>query len=165
MGILNIFKNRRRPGQDIVLEAAATLYPDKILIHTIDRVKEGFGISSTNITILPTNIDPEALGSVTRNHLNLTKHNMPIPKDYKQHYREFLKKAGFRSGKEHHSNALHLSIVQRQNQIVISATKNGGYTGKESGFLDLDNAKFSISADTDDSNIGNMLRKGWSKCK
>jgi hypothetical protein len=48
MSIFNIFKREKDNQQkDTVLQASATLYPDKILIVTIDRVKEGFGISST----------------------------------------------------------------------------------------------------------------------
>jgi len=36
------------------------------------------------------------------------------PKDYKKHYQDFLNKAGFKNGKEHHKNALHLTISQGQ---------------------------------------------------
>jgi hypothetical protein len=44
MSILAKFK-RKKPIAD-VQQANAILYPDKILIETTDRVKEGFGISS-----------------------------------------------------------------------------------------------------------------------
>lgn len=73
MGIFNIFIRQNKPIQkDSVLSAGATLYPEKILIETIDTVKEGFGISSTNITLLPINVEAEALGAVVRHHLKLT---------------------------------------------------------------------------------------------
>src|SRR4051812_14679807 len=103
MSILNIFKRHAdTQGREGILQASATLYPDKILIGTIDRIKEGFGISSTEITTLPVDADSEVIGSTIRKHLTLTRSGLKIPQDYKQHYKDFLKIAGFKSGRQHH---------------------------------------------------------------
>lgn len=144
--------------------ASATLYPDKILVATIDSVKEGFGISSMNISILTVDTDNETLGSAIRQHLNATRIGLAIPKDYKKHYQDFLHKAGFRTGKEHHRNALHLTISQRQNQIIISPTKNGGYTGKDRGFLGIKESEIIMPADIDNPALAKKIKEGWSKC-
>lgn len=120
MSIFNIFKlKKKKPANYKALQASATLYPDKILVETTDKVKEGFGISSANVTILPIDTDSAVIGSTVRHHLSLTRTGLPIPKDYIQHYREFLKKAGFKTGKEHHRNALYLSISLRNHEIKI----------------------------------------------
>ena len=166
MSILNIFKRQKDTEQEeIVLQASATLYPDKILIETIDRVKEGFGISSINISRLPVDTDKETLGSIIRHHLNLTRPGLSRPKDYKKHYQDFLDKAGFKNGKEHHKNALHLTISQRQNLITISPTRNGGYTGKDRGFLGIKDAHVIVNADIDNLTLGGKIKEGWTKCE
>src|SRR5690606_15689599 len=151
--------------KDTVLQACATLYPDKILIETIDRVKEGFGISSTNISTLPVDIDNNTLSSTLRHHLNATKTGLTIPRDFKKHYQDFLNKAGFIYGKEHHKNALHLTISQRQNKITLSPTKNGGYTGKERGFIEIKDSDIIVTADIDNSTLADKIREGWNKCE
>jgi len=166
MNILNIFKRQKNTKKKVdILQASATLYPDKILIETIDRVKDGFGISSANISILPIDTDEEALGSTIRHHLKSTTIGLTIPKDYKKHYQDFLDKAGFENGKEHHKNALHLAISQRQNQIIISPTKNGGYTGRDKGFLDIKDADIIVNADIDNLTFGDKIKEGWTKCE
>lgn len=100
MSIFNIFKRKKNTEpKEKVLLASATLYPDKIIVETIDRVKEGFGISSTKVTILPIDTDSNLLGLIVRQHLHSTEIDLAIPKDYKQHYTDFLKKAGFKNGK------------------------------------------------------------------
>lgn len=166
MSIFNIFKHKKDTQQrDNVLQASATLYPNKIIIETIDRVKEGFGISSTNISTLPVDTDNDTLGSTIRHHLNSTRTGLTIPKDYKKHYQDFLDKAGFKNGKEHHKNALYLTISQRQNQIIINPTKNGGYTGKDRGFLGIKDSDINVAVDIDNSTLADKIKEGWSKCE
>ena len=166
MSIFNIFKREKNTQQnDTVLQASATLYPDKILIETIDRVKEGFGISSTNISTLPVDTDNNTLGSTLRHHLNLTRTGLTRPKDYKKHYQDFLNKAGFKNGKEHHKNGLHLTISQRQDKIILCPTKNGGYTGKDRGFLGIKDSDIIVTADIDNSMLADKIKEGWSKCE
>ncbi|HKB43526.1 MAG TPA: hypothetical protein VKC90_04025 [Chitinophagaceae bacterium] len=152
-------------SNQMILQASATLYPDKILIETIDRVKDGFGISSANMTILPVDTDIEILGSTVRRHLGLTKTGLPIPKDYKQHYSDFLRKAGFKNGKDHHRNALLLHISQKDNEIKIGPTRNGGYTGKERGFLGIKDADIIVNSNIDNTTLGDKIKYGWSKCE
>ena len=166
MRIFNIFKRQKHTQpKEVFFQASATLYPDKIVIETIDRVKEGFGISSMNISSLPVDTDINTLGSTIRLHLNLTKTGLPIPKDYKQHYKDFLDKAGFKNGKEHHENALLLNISQRRNKIFISPTKNGGYSGKHRGFLGIKDSDIVIDSNVDNSTLADKIKYGWTKCE
>lgn len=166
MNIFNIFSRKKNTTQEeSVLQANATLYPNKILIATIDRVKEGFGISSTNISILSVDIDNLTLGSTIRQHLNSTRNSLTIPKDYKKHYQDFLDKVGFKNGKEHHKNAFHLIISQRQNKITISPTKNGGFTGKDRGFIGIKDSDIIVTTDIDNSLLAGKIKEGWSKCE
>ena len=76
-----------------------------------------------------------------------------------------MDKAGFKNGKEHHKNALHLTISQRQNLITISPTRNGGYTGKDRGFLGIKDAHVIVNADIDNLTLGGKIKEGWTKCE
>lgn len=166
MNIFKLFKKQiETKKEDFVLQANATLYPDKILIETVDRVKEGFGISSTNISILPVNADNDTLASVLRHHLSLTKMGLTKPKDYEKCYQDYLDKAGFKNGKEHHLNALLLSIYQRDDKIAISPTKNGGHSGKERGFLAIKNADIIVQSSISNADLSDKIKEGWSKCQ
>jgi len=88
---------------------------------------------------------------------------LKIPQDYKQHYKDFLKIAGFKSGRQHHRSALLVNISQRDNQIVISPTKNGGFTGKDRGFLGIKNTDTTVAAEIDNITLGDKIRIGWTK--
>lgn len=166
MNVINIFKRQNANQQNnTVLQASATLYPDKILIETIDSVKDGFGISSTNISFLPVDTDNNTLGSVLRHHLNSTRTGLATPKDFKRHYQDFLDKAGFKNGKEHHKNALYLTISQRQGKITIKPTNNGGYTGKNRGFSGIKDSDIIVNAEIDNSTLADKIKEGWAKCE
>ena len=165
MSIFNLFKRQKETRQeDRVLQASATLYPGKILIETIDRAEAGFGISSTNISILSVDTDNNSLGSAIRQHLNSTRTGLKTPADYKKHYQDFLDKAGFKNGKEHHKNALHVTIQQQLDKITLNRTKNGGYTGKDRGFLGIKDSGIIVPADTDNSTLADKIKEAWTKC-
>ena len=166
MDIFNIFKQKKDTGlKEKILQANALLYPDKIIIETIDRVREGFGISSTKITVLPFDTDSNLLGLKVKQQLSLTEENLSIPKDYKKHYGDFLKEAGFKNGKEHHKNALLLNLHQKGDTIVISPTLNGGFTGKDRGFLAMKGFDIIIAADIENTTLGDKIRYGWTRCE
>jgi len=151
--------------KDKFLQASATLYPDKIIIETIDRLKEGGSISSTKIAILSLDTELSLLGSTIRYHLSLTETNLPTPKDWKQHYTGYLMQMGFKNGKEHHKNALLLNLHQKDDTITISPTKNGGFTGKDRGFLGIKDSDIIFITDIDNSTLGDKIKFGWTKCE
>jgi hypothetical protein len=165
MSLLNLFGRKTTTSAVKVLQASATLYPDKILIETIDRVKEGFGISSLNLALLPIDASSELIGSKLKYHLSLTQHNLNIPKDYKKHYNSFLGAAGFKNAKQHHKDALHLTIDQRDENITIHPTRNAGATGKDSGFLGIKGTEIKLNSDISNQQLGNAIRAAWLKCE
>ncbi len=159
------FKNLKAKSASSVQDANAILYPNKILIATIDKVKEGFGISSSKITFLPIDSELELLGKTLRHHLSLTEIDLPIPDDYKKHYADFLKAAGFKNAKEHHKDALLLMVGQKDNIITIQPTKNGGATGRNRGFLGFKCPNIILDAIINDSELGEKIRFAWTKCE
>lgn len=165
MKIFNIFKdNKDVQHEEKILQASATLYPNKIIVATIDQLKQGGGISSIKISILPVDTDSDKLGLAVRNHLSLTEANVPIPKDYKQHYADFLNKTGFKNGKEHHKGALLLNLYQKADTITISPTENGGFSGKDKGFLFIKDSNIILIDDMNNVILGDKIKYGWTKC-
>jgi len=164
MKILDIFKKGNTTPTRF-LQANATSYPDKILIETTDRVRDGFGISSVKITILAADPDSELLGSTVRHHLKLSEDNLRTPKDLNKNYNEFLSVAGFRNGKEHHKDALQLLIDQVDNVITLYPNRNGGWTGKNRGFTPVENAEIKVDANSSNSDLGESIKLGWTKCE
>lgn len=71
MGFFSIFKTR-----DKIQGAGATLYPDKIVIGTINRIKNSYGVVSANVTVINANEDSEALGQILRKHLHQSRDNL-----------------------------------------------------------------------------------------
>ncbi|HMJ70385.1 MAG TPA: contact-dependent growth inhibition system immunity protein [Cyclobacteriaceae bacterium] len=165
MGILDLFKkNTRQEGK--VLGAGATLYPDKITIETVDRLKAPYGVvSPKNITVLKSGADHETLGKVLRHHLTQSKDDLKRNTDIEKRYRQYLEAAGFKSIKDHYKNALHLMIHQKNGKISIGPTINGGATGKNRGFLNTTEGPITVEATISDIELGDLIRSGWSKCE
>src|ERR1700753_665136 len=138
MGFLDIFKKKevepplkKEVSMPIVPRAGATLYPDKIIIDTVDSLTVGYGLTSTtNFSILPVDSNNELLGAKIKSHLNLSLMNQPIPADFKENTKSWLKARGFKTGKSQYIMAKHLSISLKDSQLTISASINGGPTGK-----------------------------------
>jgi len=163
---MNLFKifTREKPTKTIQ-RASATLYPEKIIISTENVVKEGFSISTTNISVISPEISNELLGSKIRHHLSLTLLNQPIPKDYNAHYQSFLKATGLKTAKEEYNNAKYLSIRRQNSQLIITPTANGGATGKNRGFLSFENNDIVLDFNLSDAELGIYTRNGWNLCR
>jgi hypothetical protein len=164
MGLLDIFKLQSKQTSSIVREAGATLYPDKIVIVTVDRIKDLYGITSTSVTTLGPETGSECLGQTVRYHLEQSKDNIKKPKDIDDRYAKFLKAAGFKNRKEHHSNALHLMIHEKEGKISLSPMINGGPTGKNRGFSDTPHQPFIVDVRVSHTELGDALKLGWTKC-
>lgn len=146
--------------------ALAILYPDKIIIDTLDKVKAGFNIVSTNPTILATDSENQILGRTVREHLDSSKYDLKNPSqaDFKILQENFLKSYGFKTLKKYHENAKYLSITEQGAEIILEPTKNGGSIGKEKGFSQIMEKSISISKNINDDELGKLIRKEWQNC-
>ncbi len=146
-------------------QASATLYPDQIIIATEDKTVVGYSIATSIVTRLPASATAESIGQTVRKHLSLSKCGVPAPSDFKAMYQDFLKAAGFKNAKAHHKEARHLSIYQKDQEIIITPTINGGTTGKERGFLgSKEMPPIYVNASITDNELGEQLRETWLKC-
>jgi hypothetical protein len=162
MGLLDIFKLRQK--QPTGKSAGATLYPNKIVIGTVDQIKDLYGVISANVTILDSNADSDFLGQTLRYHLEQSRDNLKKTTNIAERYEEYLKAAGFKNKKEHHRNALHLTIYEKDNIISIAPTINWGPTGKNRGFSNTKDEPLTLDSNVSGKELGDALRLAWSKC-
>jgi len=158
MGLLSIFNTKPKTKG-----AGATLYPDKIVLGTVDRIKNSYEVITGNVTVLDANADNETLGRVLRHHLDQSSDNLRA-NDARERYKDYLKAAGFKTKKEHHKNALHMMVSQRDGKIFLEPTINGGPTGKNRGFANTKDEPIAVDENATNKEMGDMMRRGWSKC-
>ena len=163
MGIFDIFNIHKNNGP-AVKSAGATFYPDKIVLETVDRIKDLYGVTSVNVTVLHSNADSALLGITLRHHLEQSRDNIKKPKDIDDGYKQYLEAAGLRNIKEHYWNALHLIISQEDNVITLTPTRNGGPTGKTRGFANSKEEPLILDATVSDQDLGDAVLQGWAKC-
>src|SRR5690242_18579300 len=102
MSLLKLLRKKEQPLQVKTQQANATVYPDQILIATEDKTIVGYSITTPNITKLPIDATTETIGQTVREHLSLSKTDVPVPTDFKAMYQGFLNAAGFKNAKAHH---------------------------------------------------------------
>jgi hypothetical protein len=163
MGLLDIFR-KNKIKRPIIKGAGATLYPDKIVIETVDRIKDLYGVISTNVTLLDPNVGSDVLARTLRHHLEQSRDDLKQTIDTEGRYKDYLKAVGFKNRKEHHKNALHLIIHQEGDRISLEPTINGGPTGKNRGFVNTKDEPITVDISIPDDELGNTIRLGWSKC-
>ena len=138
------------------------MYPDKIVIETVDRIKNSYGVTSSNVTMLKADVDSVTLGQTLRRHLDQSRDNLKTTET--GDYKDYLKAAGFKTRKEHYKNAIHLTVDKRNNRISLNPTINGGPTGKDRGFSETKETII-LSTTVTDKELGDQIRYGWSKCE
>ncbi|HZB13129.1 MAG TPA: contact-dependent growth inhibition system immunity protein [Chryseolinea sp.] len=163
MGLLDIF-NKNKIKRPTIKGAGATLYPDKIVIETVDRIKDLYGVVSTNVTLLDSKVGSDVLGRTLRHHLEQSRDDLKKTIDTEGRYNDYLKAVGFKNRKEQYKNALHLIIHQDGDRISVAPTINGGPTGKNRGFGNTKDEPMTVDISITDEELGNTLRLGWSKC-
>jgi len=158
MGLLSIFNTKPKTKG-----AGATLYPGKIVLGTVDRIKNSYEVITANVTVLEANVDSETLGKTLRHHLNQSRDNLRAD-DATERYKDYLKAAGFKTRKEHYKNALHLMVGQTDCKIFLEPTINGGPTGENRGFASTKDEPIAVDENATNKELGDMMRHGWSKC-
>jgi hypothetical protein len=146
------------------LSTNAMLYPDKIIIITFDYTTAGFGLASENVTTLLPNIDSVQLSTIIRYHLNLTKHNVKIPKDDSKSYKGYLKSLGFTTRREEYKDAKCVMIRQIGETTILFSTKNGGVSGAARGFQENQKENVVIGSDLSHEDFGLAVKQAWNKC-
>ncbi|MBK0403713.1 CdiI family contact-dependent growth inhibition immunity protein [Adhaeribacter sp. BT258] len=163
---MNILKEIFK-AKDKAKAIGATLYPDKIILATENKVKDGFWIVTDQVSILPTDIDDSDLGEAVRKHLTLSKTDVPNPKgqvEFKQNRDRYKKAIGFRSEKQIMEGARYISIIEENSTLVISSTKNGGTSGDQKGHHYLPESIVKFPKEISNQGLAQNIKLAWSKC-
>jgi len=155
-------------AKDKVRGIGATLYPDKIILATENKVKDGFWIVTEQVSILPTDIDNSELGEAVRNHLALSKTEMPNPKgkaEFKENWDRYKIAVGIKTEREIMKGARYTSIIEENSHYEITSTRNGGASGEQKGHHDLPESKVKLTREVSNLELGQQLRLAWAKCE
>jgi hypothetical protein len=159
---IKFFRKQRPPK---IRQANAILYPDKIIIETVDQIKDSYSVITHKLTILNINADDSQIALTMREHLGLSSIRSNAPKDNDKNFAAYLKKAGFKTRKAYYQDALLLSVLQDDRNIKLIANINGGSTGKNRGFTNSNTEPIVIDSNVSDEVLAQNIRLGWSLCK
>ena len=80
-------------------------------------------------------------------------------------FKDFLKAAGFNSAKAYYTGAKLVGIVQKNEELIITLSINGGATGKARGFRgNKDLPSIHDSTTLTDRALGEQIKDAWLKC-
>jgi hypothetical protein len=145
-----------------ILHASARLYPDKILINTLDNIEMGLSIASSKISILKIDSENEEIGRSIRRHLRLTEFNLPNPsKDCKPVMVKFLTAAGFKNAKESYYRVKYVTISEWDGKITIYPSWNKG----RNVFEGIKDTAIEIGTTVSDVDLGSQIRIAWELCE
>ena len=140
------------------------MYPDKIVIETVDRIKDLYSVVSSDVSVLDPDVESGLLGRTLRYHLEKSRDGISQKTNIDRRYDDFLKAAGLKNIKEQYRNALHLIIHEKDDKISLGPTSNGGPTGQNRGFRNTKDQPLIVDTNATDMELGDSVRLGWSKC-
>lgn len=161
------FLNKIFGAKDRDSSIGAILYPDRILIETQDKVRAGLRVTTDQITFLDVEVNDNELGKVVIKHLNLSRTGVrdPKQKDHKIYEEKYKKATGLKTIKAQMKDAKYVGVIKKESVILFEPTINGGSTGPNRGYRDVENASISIASNSSAKEIGETLRASWIKCK
>ena len=143
--------------------AQAILYPERIIIVTVNNYKDILYYATDELTILPVNIDEEQLAKVVIKHLDNSKLHANSKEDRKTLRDSFKRKSGFKTEKDYVNNAKYLSIYKNKVEIVIEPFDNR-LSEKDKLFYRIPSSIITCTLPCDNALLGSYIREGWSKC-
>ena len=154
--MLDFFKERINQKNRL---ATAILYPDKVIIETYNQLKNSYWIRSSYIKLYPVDIAVSELGASILDHLSksrvVSRNKSAVTKE------EYARITGFKSIKAQMVNSKNVQIGQDDDYISITPTRNGGSSGKNRGYHELEGKKwFRPSKEK----IGAEIKDAWEAC-
>jgi hypothetical protein len=146
-------------------QASAILYPDKILIGTVDEAVAGFTIPSIKNTFMQIDVSFEIVGKTIKKHLSLSEWGVPTPASFDNYFDQHLNWLAFNNARDYYRNARYLTIIQRDDLIDIYTTRNNGPIGRDGGFLNIIGGQLQLTSDTNDDDLGRAITDAWNLCE
>src|SRR4030095_16106413 len=144
------------------MKVAALLFPDKIIIETINKKDAGTWYSTGECTILPLNTSDVELGDCVLNHLKQSKEREVSYDQIRENWKLIIKKASFKTEKAFLQYVKRVSIILEGRKIVLEPFKID--IPKKMFYRLPDFIKEIEYIPENFETIGKELRNSWSKC-
>ena len=140
---------------------AVTIYPDTIEFKTMNQIKNSYWSNSDEMEYLNLNASNEEIGKIISKQLSLSKYGIKI-EDKLPHQSTVKQKR--KSVKESMKDSKLVSIRRHNNEITFVPTFNGGSTGKNRGYMHLENT-IEINSDSNFECLGKTFREAELRCQ
>ncbi len=159
--ITKIFSKKVKPKR-INVET----YPDKIVLITLNQIKNSYWTNTAEIEILEINSSIELIGKIIRKQLSLSKYGTKALTDYERKERNEKSKKilKFKSVKESMKNSKLVTISEQDGKIIFSPSKNNGSIGKNRGYEYLKES-IEVKIDVNNETLGETYKNALEKCE
>lgn len=148
-----------------VRSAGAYRWPDRILIHSLARTRDGLWIWSEPWFRVPISASAAEIGQAALESLAGSRLGMPHPRDFKPLTAARLEAASVRSERKFMEAAAHVGIWQEGEVVTLSPSENGGARGDGRGFHSLPALETKLSSKVDAGVLGDAIIEAWRRCR
>lgn len=143
------------------MKAAAYLLPNNVFIITMNKKDAGTWYSTNEISIFSQDVSSQELGQSIFNHLHKSKEENISYEQIRDYYKEFLKRAKFKSDKSFVQNARRVVIIMDNSKIILEPYRT---EISQKIFYRLPESIVEIEPIHDQCQLGKEVRKCWEKC-
>lgn len=144
--------------------ACAVRLKDRWLIHPELKSVSGLLISSGPFESLPIDADPSAVGGAVRSALSRAEGTIPNPTDWKAVAAPRLAAAGVKSESAFQRQSKLIRISVEAAKIELTPTWNGGVSGTDRGFHQLEEVALVVTLNCTDIELGEAVYEVLSVC-
>ena len=156
-----MFTDRGEARQTAVAYARA----EGLLLHAQALSTDGVHLAVPPVRALPPGSLDVDVGVATFAMLDAHQLNYPHPRDWKAFSATFLKAAGLKSWRAVQARSRCCTIERTSSTLRIVPTRNGGATGDDRGFHDLDDLTLELPAASTPAGLGAALLAAFDRCK
>jgi hypothetical protein len=137
---------------------------DRWLIHPASKTTSGIFIASVPFQTIPVDADSAVIGGAVRAALAASLDGVPHPTDWKGISSPRLAAAGVKTEATFQRTSKLVSITRTGAEIVLVPTSNGGASGENKGFHNIDDCAIVVNISCSDESLGLMVHDALAKC-
>ncbi len=154
-------------GSSLHLQASCYAYDDKLLFAALCRNEAGFYYRMEPYRLILCSESDLIVGQAILEILQASNRVVPLltKEDNREFGKEFLRVSGVSSERKVQQKSISCHIFQKGNLLSFQPLHNGGTSGDNKGFSELDSdIELHLSNDTPTEKIGETLRKTLKQC-
>jgi len=135
---------------------------EKILIHSLSKLKMGASIASEPYTWLDKNTSSNKIVQELLYALEKTKNDLPNPENWASFSKEFITAIGLKKQSDLYKQSINVAVIKKDGVITFIPTANKGNKGFENI---VPPEKIEIEANRSVEEIAVALEKAFEKCE